>query len=111
MGVDIDGAATDLAVEISQRIGEGVLHDRGQSIEFFAVKTLLNKTPLCDTRFPVGSEKAFTQEVAHPFYLDFGFLIILRIGLQHMLNDGGIGSHDGLFKATDIKPERVAEIF
>ena len=111
VGVDIDGADTDLSVEIPQRLGEGVLHDRGQSLKLFSIETLLDKTPLCAPGFPVGGEKTFAQEVAHPLYLNFGFLVIFRVGLQYVLNDGGIGSNDGLFKATQIEPECVAEEF
>jgi hypothetical protein len=39
LGVDIDWAATDLSVEILQRLGQGVLHDRGQRIELLAVES------------------------------------------------------------------------
>ena len=77
----------------------------------FAIETLLDKTPLCAPGFPVGGEKAFAQEVAHPLHLNFRFLVVLRVGLQHMLNDGGIGSNDGFFKATYIEPECVAVEF
>jgi hypothetical protein len=59
----------------------------------------------------MGSEKTLTQEVAHPFYLNFGLLIIFRVGLQYMLNDNGIDSNDGLFEATYIEPECIAEVF
>jgi hypothetical protein len=56
----------------------------------------------------VGCEKTFAQEVAHALYLNFGFLIIFRIGLQYVLNDGGIGGDDGLFQATQVELEGVA---
>jgi hypothetical protein len=59
----------------------------------------------------VRREKTFPQEVAHALYLNFGFLIVLRIGFQHVLNDGGIdGNHRGL-ETTNPEPERVAEDF
>jgi hypothetical protein len=77
----------------------------------FSIETLLDKAPLCTPGFPVGGEKTFAQEVAHPLYLNFGFLIIFRIGLQDVLNDGGIGSNDELFNTTQIEPECVAEEF
>ena len=108
LGVDIDGAGMDLSVEIFQRLGEGILHDRGQSIQLLSIETLLDKAPLRFPGLPVGGEKAFAQEVPHPLYLDLGFLVILRIGLQHVLNDAGIGRNDGLFNATQIEPEGVA---
>jgi hypothetical protein len=87
-----------LSVEIPQRLGEGVLHDRGQSLELLSIEALLDETPLRAPGFSVGGEKTFAQEVAHPLYLNFGLLVILRIGLQHVLNDGGIGRNDGLFE-------------
>jgi hypothetical protein len=59
----------------------------------------------------VPSEKTFPQEVAHPLYLNFGFLIVLRIGLQHVLNDSGIGRDDGLFDPAQVEAEGVAEEF
>ena len=83
----------------------------GQSFELFAIETLLDQAPLRAPGFPVGGEKALAQEVAHPLHLNVGLVIILRIGLQHVLNDGGIGGDDGLFNAAQIEPERVAEEF
>ena len=77
----------------------------------FSIETLLDETPLRAPGFPVGGEKTFAQEVAHPLHLNFGFLVVLRIGLQHVLNDGGIGGDDGLFNAAKIEPECVAEEF
>jgi hypothetical protein len=74
-----------------------------------AIEALLDEAPLRAPGFPVSGEKTFAQEVAHPLHLNFGLLVILRIGLQHVLNDGGIGGNDGLFKATHIEPECVAE--
>ena len=59
----------------------------------------------------MSSKKAFAQEVAHPFYLNFRFLVVLRVGLQHVLNDGGIGSNNGFFKTAYIEPECVAVEF
>ena len=111
MGVDIDGADTDLSVEIPQRLGEGVLHDRGQNVQLFSIETLLDETPLRAPGFSVGGEKTFAQEVAHPLHLNFGFLVVLRIGLQHVLNDSGIDGNDRLFETTQIEPECVAEGF
>ena len=98
-----------MPVEFPQRFGERVLHDRRKSLKLFSIETLLDKTPLCAPGFPVGGQKTFAQEVAHPLHLNFGFLVILRVGLQHVLNDGGIGRNDGFLKATQIEPERVAE--
>ena len=76
-----------------------------QSIKLFAVETLLDKTPLRPPCLSVGSEKTLTQEVAHPFYLNFGFLIIFGVGLQYVLNDRGIDGDDGLFQTADEEPE------
>ena len=59
----------------------------------------------------MAGEKTFAQEVAHPLYLNFGFVVIFRVGLQHVLNDSGIGGDDGFFDAAKIKPECVAEEF
>ena len=111
LGVDIDGADTGLSVEIPQRLRERVLHDRGQNVQLFSIETLLDESPLRAPDFPVAGEKTLAQEVAHPLHLNFGFVVILRIGLQHVLNDGGIGGYDGLFDAAKIKPECVAEEF
>ena len=74
VGVDVDGAVVDLAVELAQRVGEGVLHDRGQGFELLAVKTLLDEAALGTPGFSVGGEQAFAQEVAHALYLDVGLL-------------------------------------
>jgi hypothetical protein len=111
VGVDIDGADAGLSVEIPQRLGEGVLHDRGQNFELLSIETLLDEAPLRAPGFPVGGEKTLAQEVAHPLHLNFGFVVVLRIGLQHVLNDGGIGGYDGLFDAAKIEPEGVAVEF
>ena len=111
VGVDIDGANTGLSVEIPQRLGERVLHDGGQNVQLFSIETFLDEAPLRAPDFPVAGEKAFAQEVAHPLHLNFGFVVVLRIGLQHVLNDGGIGGYDGLFDAAKIEPECVAEEF
>ena len=111
VGVNIDGAGTGLSFEIPQRLGERVLHDRGESLELFSIETLLDQAPLSAPGFTVGGEKAFAQEVAHPLYLNFRFLVVLRVGLQYVLNDVGIGGDDGLFKAAYIEPECVAEEF
>ena len=100
-----------MSVEIPQRLGEGVLHDRGQSIELLSIEALLDEAPLRAPGFPVGGEKTFAQEVAHPLHLNFGFVVVLRIGLQHVLNDGGIGGNDRLFETAQIEPECVAEEF
>ena len=111
VGVDIDGADTGLSVEIPQRLGERVLHDRGQNVQLFSIETLLDEAPLRAPDFPVAGEKTLAQEVAHPLHLNFGFVVIFRIGLQHVLNDGGIGGDDGLFDAAKVEPECVAEEF
>ncbi len=77
----------NLLVELSQRLGERILHDQGQSIQLSAIKPFLDEAPLCLPGFPVSGQKTFTQKVAHPLYLNFGFLVVLGIGLQHMLNE------------------------
>src|SRR6516165_6154438 len=77
--VNIYGTDTDLPVEITQRLREGVLHNRGQHSEIF--ETSLDETPLGAPCFPMRGEKALPQEMAHPLYLDLGFLVVLRIGL------------------------------
>ena len=110
-GVDIDGADTGLSVEIPQRVGEGVLHDRGQNFELLSLKTRLDEAPLRAPGFPVGGEKTLAQEMAHPLHLNFGLVVVLRIRLQHVLNDDGIGGDDGLFDAAKIEPEGVAVEF
>ena len=94
-----------------QRLGERVLHDRRQSLKLLSIETLLDKAALCAPGFPVGGKKAFAQEVAHPLHLYFRFLVVLRVGLQHMLNDAGIGSNNGFLKTTYIEPECVAVEF
>ena len=48
--------------------------------------------------------------MAHPLYLDFGLVIVLRVGLQNVLDDGGIDGDDGLFDAAEIEAEGVAEV-
>jgi len=111
VGVDIDGAGTDLPVEIPQRLGERVLHDRGQSIKLLSIEALLDKPSLRAPGFAVGRQKPLPQEVAHPFYLNLGFLVIFRVGLQYMLNDRWIGRNDDLFETTQVEPECVAEAF
>ena len=105
------GPSLGLSVEIPQRVGEGVLHDRGQNFELLSFKTRLDQTPLCFPGFPLGGEKAFAQEVAHPLLLDLGFVIVLRVGLQHMLNDDGIGGDNGFFDAAKIEAESFAMEF
>jgi hypothetical protein len=55
--------------------------------------------------------QASTQEVAHSFYLNFGFLVVLRIGLQDMLNDGRVDGNHRLLEATYMDPECVTEGF
>jgi hypothetical protein len=101
----------DLSIEIPQRLGKGVLHDGGQRIKLLSIEALLDETPLRAPGFSVGREKTFPQEVAHPLYLNFGFLVVLRIGLQHVLNDSGIDGNDRLLETTYIEPECVAEGF
>ncbi len=81
LGVDIHGAATGLFVEIAQRVGEGVLHDGRQRIELRAIEAFLNQSPLRAPGVSMGGEQALPQKVAHALYLNFGFLVVLRIGL------------------------------
>ena len=103
--VNIDGAEVGLSVEILQRFGERILHDRGQNVQLFSIETLLDEAPLRAPNLPVAGEKTFAQEVAHSLHLNFGFVVVLRIGLQHVLNDDGIGSYDGLSDAAKVEPE------
>ena len=110
-GVDIDRADTGLSVEIPQRVGEGVLHDRGQNFELLSLKTRLDEAPLRAPGFPLSGEKTLAQEMAHPLHLNLGLVVVLRIGLQHVLNDGGIGGYNGLLDAAKIEPEGVAMEF
>ena len=98
-----------MCVKISQGLREGVLHDGGERVQQSAIKALLDQTPLGAPGFSVGSKKTLPQKVAHPFDLNFGFLVVLRVGLQDMLNDGGIGRNDSLFQATQIEPECITE--
>ena len=104
-GVNIDGAEVGLSVEILQRLREGILHDRGQNVQLFSIETLLDEAPLRAPDFPVAGEKTFAEEVAHPLHLNFGFVVVLRISLQHVLNDDRIGSYDGLSDAAKVEPE------
>ena len=106
VGVDVDGTGLGISVEVAQRLGERVLHDRGESLELLAIETLLDEAPLDPPRFAVGGQEALPQEVAHPLYLDVGLVIVLRVGLQHVLNDGGIDGDDGFFDATQIEAGR-----
>src|SRR5215470_11664022 len=49
--------------------------------------------------------------MAHPFFLNFGLVIVLRIGLQHMLNDDGIDGNNCLFDTAKVEPEGIAMEF
>src|SRR5580658_5986840 len=109
--VDIDRADTGLSVEVSQRVGEGVLHDRGQNFELLSLKTRLDEAPLRAPGFPVSGEKALAQEMAHPLHLNLGLVVVFRIRLQHVLNNHGIGGYNGLLDAAKIEPESVAMEF
>jgi hypothetical protein len=77
----------------------------------FSIETFLDEAPLRAPDFPVAGEKTLAQEVAHPLHLNFGFVVILRIGLQNVLYDGGVGGYDSLFDAAKIEPECVAKEF
>src|ERR1700733_441314 len=68
--VDIDRTQTGLPVEISQRVREGVLHDRGQNFQLFSIETLLDEAPLRAPDFAVAGEKTLAQEMAHPLNLN-----------------------------------------
>jgi len=46
-----------------------------------SIEAFLDETPLRAPGFSVGGEKTFPKEVAHALYLNFGFLVVLRIGL------------------------------
>ena len=73
-------------------------------------ETFLDQASLRAPRLPVGGEKAFAQEVSHPLHLNFGFVVVLRIGLQHVLNDGGIDGYDCLSDTAKVEAERAAEL-
>src|ERR1700678_761681 len=109
VGVDIDGAATNLAVEIPEGLGYRVLHDRGQRIELLSIEAFLDETSLRAPGFSVGRKKTLSQKVPHPLYLNFRFSVVFRIGLQHVLNDSRIDGNNRLLEATQIEPEGVAE--
>src|SRR5215469_12862578 len=49
--------------------------------------------------------------MAHPFFLNVRFVVVLRIGLQYMLNDNGIDRDDGSLHAAKIETESVAMEF
>ena len=100
-----------MSVEIPQRLGEGVLHDRGQNFELLSFKTRLDEAPLRAPGLPLSGEKTLAQEMAHPLLLDFRLVVVLRIRLQHVLNDDGIGGDNGLLDAAKIEPEGVAMEF
>src|SRR5215469_1114493 len=106
--VDIDRADTDLSGEVPQRVGEGVLHDGGKNLELLSFKTRLDEAPLCAPGFSLSGEKPLAKEMAHPLFLDFGLVVVLRIRFQHMLNDDWIDGDNGLLDAPKIKPEGVA---
>jgi hypothetical protein len=74
-----------------------------------SIEALLDETPLRAPGLSVGREKTFPQEVAHPLNLNFGFSVVLRIGLQHVLNDSGIDGNDRLLETTQIEREWGAE--
>src|SRR5579862_3625724 len=46
--------------------------------------------------------------MAHPLHLNLGLVVVLRIRLQHVLNDDGIGGANRLLDAAKIEPEGVA---
>src|SRR5579864_8334092 len=46
--------------------------------------------------------------MAHPLHLNLGLVVILRIRLQHMLNDDRIDGDNRLLDATKIEPEGIA---
>ena len=90
---------------------QGILHDRGQNVQLFAVEALLDEAPLRAPDFPVAGEETLAQEVPHTLRLNFGLVIVLRIRLQHVLDDGGTGGYDGFLNAAEIEPEGVAKEF
>ena len=78
------------------------------SLELLAVKALLDEAALGAPGFAVGGEQALAEEVAHPFYLDVGLLVVLPVGLEDLLNDGGIDGDDGFFNAAEVEAKGVA---
>ncbi len=46
--------------------------------------------------------------MAHPLHLNLGLVVILRIRLQHVLNDDGVDRDNRFLDATKIEPEGVA---
>ncbi len=108
VGIDIDRADTSLSVEVPQRVGKGVLHDRGQSFELLSLKTRLDESTLRAPGFPMSGEKTLAQEMAHALHLNLGLVVVFRVRLQHVLNDGGIDGDNGLLDAAKIEPEGVA---
>jgi hypothetical protein len=100
-----------LSVEIPQRVGERVLHDRRQNLQLLSIETFLDEAPLRAPDFPVAGEKTLAQEVTHPLHLNFGFVVVVRIGLQNVLDDGGIRGYYCLSDTAEIEPECVAEEF
>src|ERR1700683_1880388 len=107
-GIDIDRAEPGLSVEVPQRVGQGVLHDRGQNFQLLSLKTGLDEAPLCAPSLPFSGKKTLAQEVAHALHLNLGLAVVLRIRLQHLLNDDGIGGYDGLLDTAKIESEGVA---
>ena len=77
--VDIDRADTGLSVEVPQRVGEGVLHDGGKNLELLSFKTRLDEAALRAPGFSLSGEKTLAKEMAHPLFLDFGLVVVLRI--------------------------------
>ncbi len=97
----------NLGVEVAQRIGHRVLHDGRQRFKLLRSETLLDEPPLVAPGVSLGGEQTLSQEVAHALHLNFGLMVVLRVRLQHMLNDGRIDGDDRFFETTQIDTEGV----
>ena len=108
--IDVDGAETDLLVEVaSESASESCMID-GERVQLLAIEALLDETPLVAPGFAMGGKQTFTQEVAHSLHLDLGLLVVLPVGLQHVLNDGRIDGDNGFLQPAEIDPESVTEL-
>ena len=109
--VDIDGAETAcLSKSRSESAREScMIEDRTSSC--FRSKPFWIRRRCVRQASPWVVRRPLPRKWPIRFHLNLGLLVVLRIGLQHMLNDGGIGGDDGLFDAAKIEPECVAEGF
>ena len=100
----------DLRVEVSQRLGQRVLHDDRKRIELLAVEAFLDQAALRLPGFALSREQALAKEVAHPLDLDLRLAVVAGVGLQHMLDHGGVDGDDGFLDAAQVEAEGVSQL-